>query len=115
MTLQWEPCEFKVDGLPLRVVRGSKRSADGNHDDMKIEWLTPLGWRPMRFYAVASILDFMMWNEDGLYPPALGYKGGAKLLEYLRHTYRFDVNRAEAGLQAEKGAKHPRLFDEDAA
>ena len=113
MTRQWTEDEFELSGLRLRVVPGRKTPKGGDHVDRKIEWLTPLGWRPIRFYDVGVICDFLMWNEDGLYPPQYGNRGGRKVLDYLAHAYRHDVDRAEAGLQAERAAKrqHPNLFD----
>lgn len=110
MTRDWTEREFEQDGIRFRVVRGSKSPRAGNHVDRKLEWLTPIGWVPIRFLTVGIMADFLMWNEDGLYPPSHGFKGGKKLLAYLAHAYRFDVDRAEAGLKVEKEQR--RLFEE---
>lgn len=111
MTRNWRALvgqTFDLDGIRFRVVQGKKAA-----DDLKIEWWTPMGWVPLRFLTVGVIADFLMFNEDTLYPPAKGFQGGKKLLAYLAQAYRSDIDRAEAGLQAEKAAKTARLFDPD--
>lgn len=107
MTLRWQPCEFTQDGIRFRVREGVKRSRSGDHVDHVMEWLTPTGWVPVRFLTVGLMFDFLYWNENGLYPPP-AWKGGNKLLDYLRHAAQHDIHQAERGLQAEKAAAAAR-------
>lgn len=115
MTLDWsEPCEFDVDGLRCRVRLGKKHAAFGDHVDHVMEWLTPTGWVPVRFLTVGMMVDFLYWNEQGLYPPFRSdgsmsrYIGGEKLMRYLKQTVRENVHAAERTLTAEKAAKRER-------
>lgn len=111
----WRGVQGEMNDLPFRIRPGTKQPRTGDHEDMVIEWLTPLGWRPMGVYAPALMLEFMMWNEDGLYPRRDGYKGYKKLWAYLMHTRDHDADKAEAGLRAERDAKRNNppdtLFD----
>jgi hypothetical protein len=118
MTRRWQPCEFTLDGIDFRVVQGAKLDDHGQPgNDLKLEWRTPIGWVPIRFFTVGVIFDFLAFNEDQLYRPEWGRMGGRKLLDYLRWTYKHDIDKAEAGLRAEKaGSRRPRsLFDMDEA
>ena len=115
MTRQWVPHEFEQDGIRFRVREGRKSSQrNPDHQDHVMEWWTPKGWVPIRFLTVGVMFDFLYWNENGLYPPPT-WQGGNKLLAYLRHAAKHDIDKAEAGLQAEKAAKAQRLFGEDVA
>jgi hypothetical protein len=45
----------------MRVVPGSKGPGD-----LRIEWLTPEGWRPIEMGAMFLLADFFAENEDTL-------------------------------------------------
>jgi len=101
---------LEIDGVRFRVCVGRKAP-----DDLRLEWLTENGWRPVSMMAGALLADFFWENEEHLYPQANGYLGGNKYLKYLRHAAIHGYGRAEAGLRAERVAR-PRLWMEgDAA
>lgn len=114
MTREWQPCTFDLDGIQFRVRRGEKAPKFGDHVDLVMEWLTPVGWVPVRFFTVGFMVDFLYWNEQGLYPPwrddgtASPFVGGEKLMRYLRKVTREDVHAAEAALKNEQAAKRDR-------
>lgn len=58
---RWTPRAFKISDLPIRVVPGSKESGD-----LRIEWMTPRGWRAIHMQAMFALVDFFSENEDWL-------------------------------------------------
>jgi len=109
---------FTFDGIKFRVVEGVKRQKfTGKTGDLRVDWWSEelRRWVPIRMQTVGFLVDFFFENEDFLYPPHLGFKGGEKVMKYLRHAVRHGFEKAEAGLRAEREMKdQPGLFDGDA-
>jgi hypothetical protein len=102
MTRRWQPHWRKtVAGLPLRVVPGYKAP-----DDLRLEWLTPDGWRPVTMAAGAILADFWYENEEVLYPPPAA--GGHYYLSYVNQAAHEGWEVADARLLAERQAKQER-------
>ena len=66
--------EAAFDGIQFRIGKGEKSA-----DDLVLQWLTPGGWRTLRFEAVFYMAQFFFENEDRLYPAA-HQLGGRKFL-----------------------------------
>ena len=98
-----------LDGVRYRVVRGAK-----GPDDLRLDWLIGGKWRAVHMRVAAMLADFFYENEDALYPPPR-YKGGRKVLTYLRHAGLHGWEKAEAGLRVERNTTHLQatLFDAD--
>ena len=70
--------ETVMDGLPIRVIKGSKRvkCEDKTHNhsgfDHRWEWLTPDGWRPVKMHTLWAISRGLYVNEDWRYPHGQG-------------------------------------------
>ena len=50
-------------GYTFRVVPGSKAA-----DDLRLEWHTSAGWRPVPMAVAFVLVDFLAENEDALTP-----------------------------------------------
>jgi hypothetical protein len=70
-----------------------------------MEWQTDDGWQPVTMAAAAIMADFFFDNEDVLYPPSRGFKGGRKFMEFLRLAVKEGWQTAVHGLQRERAAK----------
>lgn len=98
--------------MQFRIVRGAK-----SPDDLRLDWYIDGHWIAVPMMVGGFLADFFGENEDVLYPPPA--KGGAKYIEYLRWSWKHGVDRAQAGLEAERYLRdrdretRPRLFDED--
>lgn len=96
---------FMLCGLMFRIRRGRKHP-----DDLVLEWATPDGWRPITFAPVGLMVEFLYRNEDVLYPRTNGYKGGEKVMAYLRECLKVGHDDAWRNLEWEKRNKST-LFD----
>ena len=96
----------EISGIHFRVVQGQK-----SPNDLKIEWLTAFGWRPIEMDAAALLADFFYENEEALYPQTNGYKGGQKFWEFLRHAMRHGWVRAVGGKNIERSQR--QLWESD--
>ena len=108
MTRRWAPgAEFELDGLRWRVVRGRKQSRVPGEIDLRLEHLTPQGWRPTAMALLFMLADFWYENEDLLYPRPR-FQGADYLLRAVgraaKNGYQSEVDR----LEAEKARKRER-------
>lgn len=85
-------------GLPFRVVVGRKAPAD-----LRIEWLTPSGWRAVTMGAGALLAAFFCENEDVLYPPPAA--GGRYYMRFLEQAVSEGWEAATKRLAEERQAK----------
>lgn len=103
MTRRWQVGEpFEVDGLRWRVVKGKK-----SPDDLRLEHLTPNGWRPTAMAMLFMLADFWYENEDLLYPKPR-YQGADYLLREVTRAAKQGWQVAQAKLQKEKEQKRAR-------
>jgi hypothetical protein len=100
--------KFTPDGIPhlisgvyIRVVPG--RKVEG---DMRLEIFTGDYWHPVPMALVAYMTEFFYVNEQLLYPPSKGFKGGEKFFEYLRQSVTDGYEVAQAELERERAAKN---------
>lgn len=65
----------------FRVVPGNKAPGD-----LRLDWFSSRQrlWIPVQMSAAALITDFWYENEDHLYPPSRGKRGGKYFLDYLQ-------------------------------
>ena len=88
---------FDVSGLPFRVRFGKHR--DG---DLRLEWMTPAGWRPIEMAAALAQVDFFYENEHRLFPPSEGYAGGEYFLAATRRAVRHGWKHAADVIRTER-------------
>lgn len=104
----------EVSGVAFRIVLGRKWAPNGGQD-LRLETLTAAGWRPVDMALGFFLADFFGENEDVLYPPGDGNKGGRMYLGRCSVAYRDGWEVAVGKLAEEK--RQVRLFDghDDAA
>lgn len=102
MTRRWSPSEFELDGLRWRVVKGRK-----SPDDLRLEHMTPRGWRPTAMALVFMLTDFWYENEDLLYPKPR-YQGAEYLLKAIRRAALNGHQSETDRLEGEKRRKRER-------
>ena len=86
MSRRWTSgTEVTFSGMAFRVAEGSKE--DG---DLRIEWGTPGGWRPIEMGVAALLTDFFIENEDVLkqYRPHWRRTAAEFWFEFLSHANR---------------------------
>lgn len=112
MTRRWEPREFELDGLRWRVVKGKKTSLVPGEDDLRLEHMTPQGWRPTAMALVFMLTDFWYENEDVLYPKPR-FQGADYLLRAIKRAalngFQSEVDRLE-GEKVRKRQKEQGLL-----
>lgn len=107
--------EFYIDGLRLRIASGGKeikrgpRAGEYGHD-LVIEWLSldERKWVRMRFAVLALLVDFLCENEDVLYPPEHGFRGGEMLLANMRTAKERGHLAAIAEVEGDQAALRAR-------
>lgn len=109
MNRRWKPTEFELDGLRWRVVKGRK-----SPDDLRLEHMTPKGWRPTAMALLFMLTDFWYENEDLLYPKPR-YQGAEYLLRAVRRAavngYQSEVDKLEGEKQRKREREAaPRLL-----
>ncbi len=67
------------EALSFRVERGRKGPAD-----LRLEVWNGREFVAVSMHTVFRLADFLFENEDVLYPPEHGYRGGAMFLQYVR-------------------------------
>jgi hypothetical protein len=95
---------FRLSELEFRVVQGRKAP-----DDLVLQWLTPTGWFPIRFDVLGLLVDFLYDNEGRLYPRWCGYRGGEKVVDYVRRAVDDGWRDAWRHLNCERSAKSSQL------
>lgn len=99
--------KFHYDGIDFRVAQGTKRprstcpngDAHHPHGDLRIDWYTQSGWRPVTCHPLFLLAEFIAWNEDYLYPPPRN-EGGAMIMKYLRRARELGHKVASKELNA---------------
>jgi hypothetical protein len=99
---RWKPMEFELDGLKWRVVKGRK-----SPDDLRLEHMTPRGWRPTAMALLFMLTDFWYENEDLLYPKPR-YQGAEYLLRAVRRAAVNGFQSEVEKLNGEKQRKRER-------
>lgn len=103
---------FNVDGVWFRVVPGKK-----SPDDLKLEMLVPkrnvdgsvgTKWLAVHMSLGALLADFFYENEDILFPPEDGYKGGEYHSKHLRQAEEEGYEAATKTLRATQAKKAAR-------
>lgn len=107
MTRRWEPREFELDGLRWRVVLGRKESRVPGEVDLRLEHMTPNGWRPTAMALLFMLADFWYENEDILYPRPR-WQGADYLLRAVRRATQNGYESEITRLEDEKAAKRAR-------
>ena len=110
---RWHPTEpFEFDGIYFRIVPGDKITMLGEHGkDLRLEIYGENGWRAVHMRLGGFLADFFCDNEEVLYPPVTPdgfktqWKGAKKYLAYLRQSWHYGWEKAEAELQAERQQK----------
>jgi hypothetical protein len=77
----------QAGGVEYRIVQGKKHP-----DDLRLD-LRARDWVPVGMALGFLLSDFFNENENVLYPPEQGFKGGKMWLDYL-------IGAAEAGWEA---------------
>lgn len=89
-------------GVQYRVVEGRKGPTDLRLDVRTDGWIAA----PM---ALGFILaDFFRQNEDRLYPPQYGWRGGGKYMSAVIASAKHGWRRTVADLNAEKAEREAR-------
>ena len=101
----WKPGDRQtLDGIPFRVVPG--RKVDRWKDDMRGEFLTEEGWRPVTMATSFALASFHYTVEQGLYPPPA--EGGEYFVRNLTEAARGDWQVVRDRLQEQRRAREER-------
>lgn len=104
---RWQNGDFgELHGLRWRVRTGAKHP-----EDLVLEINVEGYWLAVSMTLGFLLADFFFQNEDVLYPPSQGYRGGYKYLNDCKVAALHGWDKAAAGLRAEKAMKADRLFD----
>ena len=87
---------FDLGGIRFQVSEGKKAPGD-----LRLDWLTTDGWRPIPFSVSFLLADFHYYVEDILYPRG-GRLGGEKFLREMSIAGRKGWQVAQERLNAEK-------------
>ena len=85
---------FDIDGIRFRIVYGRKVSRRRRGRDLRLEVFTEHRWRAMHMTLALFLTDFFCENEDILYPPEQGFKGGQMHIEALEVARRQGYKQA---------------------
>lgn len=97
---------YATCGMRFRVVAGKKKPGD-----LRLDVYADGVWRPVTFEPLFLMTDFFYENEDRLYPPAEGKKGGKYVMDALRFATQHGYVAAWRRVELEKKYKdwHPTL------
>jgi hypothetical protein len=97
---------FDIPPMQFRIVQGNKRPVAGE-TDLRIEWRHVAPWQPVTLDHVALVLDAVAENEDiALFPPRLGFKGNAYVVEFCNRAIRYGHGPARCWLQETRARRH---------
>lgn len=105
---RWQAPWFRViDGVAFRVIEGKKEPGD-----LRVEWRTPAGWKPITMAPIAMLVEFFIENEEHLrqYRPHWRQTGHDFFMAYLETAFREGWEAAYASILADREAiARPRL------
>lgn len=96
----------------FRVEYGAKTSRLPGQYDLRLDAQAGHAWVPVSMTVGFMLADFFHENEEILYPPSMGYKGGAKYLTECRGAARDGWGHAANRLRLERKYKQEGLFGE---
>lgn len=105
MKRRWAPGGFEVNGLAFRVVLGKHTAGIPGERDLRIDVLTPAGWRNVEMGLVFMLVDFLAENEEVLYPSKVNggtARGSAYFIDRVRFAANYGWERAVKLLRMER-------------
>ena len=104
MTRRWKPGPVRVGAFQFQVVKGRKHPDDLRLDMWAGNLAGPGVWVSVPMCLGAVLADFFYENEGIIYPPPM--LGGRKYLDYVNVAATQGWQVADAGLRAERQARH---------
>lgn len=106
MSRRWSAGQStSVSGVSFRVVVGKKEPGD-----LRLEWRTSAGWRPIDMAAAALMVDFFVENEEHLrqYRPHWQQTGADYFFGFLHDAVDTGWEAANDTLQAQRQGREAR-------
>lgn len=94
----------EIGGIAWRVVAGSKDARREEAEDLRLDLLTS-GWVPVKMDVGFLFADFFKENEDVLYPPEFGYRGGKMYLDFCAGAVHLGWEAAAETLRQQRESK----------
>ena len=97
---------FDIPPMQFRIVEGRKQPVAGEVD-LVLQWRHVAPWQSVTLDHVALVLDMVAENEDvALFPPRLGFKGNAYVVEFAKRAIRDGHGPARCWLQETRARRH---------